>query len=198
MACSQPLYIEHGMEVQDPNMAAFSIIRLLPLLALAFFCLELASIILVGQRAGVIVTLLLIITDIVLGIGVIRSAGANAMSALRAPLRTPGSEAKLASGMALRVLAGVLFLIPGFFSDVLALLAWRRLCRRGWPAGSNPSRLQATCIGNTKDKNLLQGLQRSSRARWSRSRAKCQGLRRDKTNQTTGTRPLRLAADSSS
>lgn len=104
-------------------MAGFSIIRLLPLLALAFFCLELASIILVGQRVGVFATLLLIIADIVLGVGVIKSAGANAMNELRMPLRAPGSEARLAGGMALRVLAGVLFIVPGFFSDLLALLA---------------------------------------------------------------------------
>lgn len=104
-------------------MAAFSIIRLLPLMALGFFCLELASIILVGQRIGVLATLLLIIVDIILGVSVIRSAGANAMSKVRMPLRAPGFEARLAGGMALRVTAGMLFMMPGFFSDLLALLA---------------------------------------------------------------------------
>lgn len=104
-------------------MAAFSIIRLLPLMALGFFCLELASIILVGQRIGVLATLLLIIADIILGVSVIRTAGANAMSKVRMPFRAPGFEARLAGGMALRVTAGMLFMLPGFFSDLLALVA---------------------------------------------------------------------------
>jgi UPF0716 protein FxsA len=145
-------------------MAAFSIFRLIPLLILAMFCVELASIILMGQALGVFTTVLLVIADVLLGATIIRTAGANALAQVRKPFRAPGFEARLASGMALRVLAGILFLMPGFFSDVLALLflappvqAW--IARRFKPvvSGAETARNDASREWRARSTHVIEG-----------------------------------------
>ncbi len=96
--------------------------RFLPLVILLGFFLELAVMIAVGQRIGVLATLLLIVGGGILGGAVIRWAGLG----LAAALRRPALDRTFATGDAaagfLLMLAGLLLIVPGFISDVLGLL----------------------------------------------------------------------------
>lgn len=96
--------------------------RLLPLLILAGLAAELASIIMVGNLLGVVPTLLLLLAGGALGISLIRSAGTNIVAALRSPVQASSLQRAAAGKAMARVIAGLFFLIPGFFSDLLGLL----------------------------------------------------------------------------
>lgn len=96
--------------------------RLLPFLILAGLATELASIIVVGNVLGVIPTLLLLFAGGAAGIGLIRSAGTSIAAALRSPVQASSLQRGVASQAMARVLAGILLLVPGFFSDLLGLL----------------------------------------------------------------------------
>ena len=96
--------------------------RLLPLLMLAGLAAELASIILVGNLLGVGPTLALLFGGGVLGFALIRSAGLGIAAALRSPVQGSTLPKGVASKAVARVIAGLLFVIPGFLSDALGLL----------------------------------------------------------------------------
>lgn len=96
--------------------------RLLPLLILAGLAAELASIILVGNLLGVVPALLLLFAGGVLGFSLIRSAGTNIIAALRSPVQASSLQRAAAGKAVARVIAGLFFLIPGFFSDLVGLL----------------------------------------------------------------------------
>lgn len=98
------------------------VLRYLPLLALLGIALEIASVIWVGGRLGVLRTLLLLFLGTVIGASLFRSAGASMAQLLRPPVNGQRAGSLLASAALARVIAGVLFFIPGFFSDALALL----------------------------------------------------------------------------
>ena len=97
-------------------------IRSLPLFLLAGFALEIASIVWVGGALGVLPTLLLLLAGGIIGISLIKSAGTSIIGALRSPVQ-PTSPMHSPGEIAVsRVLAGLFFLIPGFFSDLLGVL----------------------------------------------------------------------------
>lgn len=96
--------------------------RYLPAILLIGFILEVSSIILVGKDIGVIAAVLLLLGGVVAGVGLIRSAGTNAVAALRSSIQAPGIHRKLASSTILNLFAGLLLVIPGFFSDLVAIL----------------------------------------------------------------------------
>jgi UPF0716 protein FxsA len=96
--------------------------RLLPFLILAGLAMELASIILVGNALGVIPTLLLLFLGGAVGMGLIRSAGTSIAVALRGPVQASSLQRGVASQAMARVISGILFMVPGFFSDLLGLL----------------------------------------------------------------------------
>jgi UPF0716 protein FxsA len=96
--------------------------RLLPLLFLAGLAVEIASIIVVGNAVGVIPTLLLLFLGGVVGISLMKSAGTNIAAALRSPVQNSSLQRGAAGEAMARVMSGLLFLIPGFFSDLLGLL----------------------------------------------------------------------------
>jgi UPF0716 protein FxsA len=129
--------------------------RLLPLLLLAGLAAELASIILVGGYLGVLPTLLLLLGGGVLGIGLIRSAGLGIAAALRSPVQASSLHRGEAGKALARVIAGLLFIIPGFISDFLGLLlllppvrTWlgAKLPAAGVAAGPPPPRRYETVI----------------------------------------------------
>ena len=96
--------------------------RRIPLLILAGAIAEIASIIWVGRALGIIPTLVLLFAGGAIGIRLLKSAGSSVMKTLRQPVEA-SSPLWSAGGLAAsRVVAGLLFLIPGFFSDILALL----------------------------------------------------------------------------
>ena len=84
--------------------------------------LEIATFVIVGQWIGVLKTIALVMFSGILGVAVLRRQGFNAHSALnRGPLHIKDSAKGLASGVLL-VLAGILLLVPGFLTDIVALL----------------------------------------------------------------------------
>lgn len=97
-------------------------LRYLPLLLLAAFAAEIASIIWVGSLVGVVPTLLLMFLGGFVGIRLIRSAGTNVADALRSPVQSGSPLRNLGGRAAAQSLSGLLFLLPGFFSDVLGLV----------------------------------------------------------------------------
>ncbi|MDB5396320.1 MAG: FxsA cytoplasmic rane protein [Rhodospirillales bacterium] len=101
----------------------------MPLLLLLLFPLaEIATFIVVGGAIGVVRTLALVVVSAVIGIIVLRDAGA--MTALKLQRQRGNPVTILAEGGS-RMLAGVLLLIPGFLTDIAAVLilipALRRL-----------------------------------------------------------------------
>ncbi len=99
-----------------------NVLRYLPIAFIAGFFLELASLIWVGGRIGVAATLLLIVLGFVAGAAVIRRSGTGLTARLgNVDYRRQFSTAD-AGVVFLRMIAGVLFMIPGFFSDAAALV----------------------------------------------------------------------------
>lgn len=96
--------------------------RFLPFLFLAAVALEIASIIWMGGLIGVVPTLLLMVLGGVAGVRLMKSAGMTVAAALRSPVQTGTPLRGLGGSAAARATSGLLFLLPGFFSDVLAIL----------------------------------------------------------------------------
>ena len=110
------------------------------LLVVALVLLEIASLILVGQAAGVLLTLLLVIGAALLGVSILRRQGGDAMRGMRSALeRGQDPRPTLLKG-GFRLIAALLLIVPGFAGDIVALLlllppvqaaAGRALARRG-------------------------------------------------------------------
>lgn len=96
--------------------------RSLPLLFLLSIAAEISSIIWVGGRIGALPTLLLMFLAGVLGVRLIKSAGTSVAAALRSPVQAAAPLQGVGGKAAAQTLSGVLFLLPGFFSDFLAIL----------------------------------------------------------------------------
>jgi UPF0716 protein FxsA len=115
----------------------------MPLLLLLLFPLaEIATFIIVGGKIGLVRTLALVIVSAIVGIIMLRDAGA--MTALKLQ-RQKGNPATILAEGGTRMLAGVLLLIPGFLTDIAAILilipAVRRaiLARLGKNAPASPT-----------------------------------------------------------
>ncbi len=88
---------------------------------LLFVFLEIASLLIVGSWIGVGWTLLLLLGGFVLGLALIGRGGREAMAAVNQAARPRGVADGTVSGGFLTVVAGALFMIPGFLSDLVAL-----------------------------------------------------------------------------
>ena len=84
--------------------------------------LELAVLIQVGHLIGAGLTLLGVLAGVVLGVLVIRRAGASAWRRTRQRLEQGLTPSREAADATLILAAGVLLAFPGFISDVAALL----------------------------------------------------------------------------
>jgi UPF0716 protein FxsA len=92
----------------------------MPLLLLLLFPLaEIATFIIVGGAIGVVRTLGLVVISSLIGAIMLRDAGV--MTALKLQRQNGNPSAILAEGGA-RMLAGLLLLIPGFLTDIAAIL----------------------------------------------------------------------------
>lgn len=104
-------------------------IRLLPVLILLLPILEIAGFVVIGGAIGLGPTLIWVLAAAIVGIGLIRRGGLNAVTRLQGAMaegREPGHS--LIDGAVL-VIAGLLLVVPGFASDFLALillLPWTR------------------------------------------------------------------------
>lgn len=92
---------------------------------LAFLALpivEIALFIVVGGWIGLWPTLALVLGAAVAGLGVVRSQGAQAFERLRKAAAADADPTGPMAHSALLVLAGLLLMVPGFFTDALGLL----------------------------------------------------------------------------
>jgi len=114
-------------------------ISLLPLFILALPLLEIAGFVVVGRQVGALATVGLVLATSIAGSLLLRHQGFGVMARVRAEMdagRDPSSQ--LAHG-AMIVLAAILLIIPGFITDIFAILlllppvrnlAWRLLKSR--------------------------------------------------------------------
>lgn len=134
-------------------MLKSSVSQILSLFLIVALIAEITSIIWAGQIWGVLSTLGLLLASGIAGVCLLRSAGRDGLAVLtrRGPagLKPEDFHDRLLG----QVTSGVLFLVPGFFSDLLGLLVLLPMVRRwvfstlairsqSWPAHGNwpPSR----------------------------------------------------------
>lgn len=111
----------------------------IPLLIIGYLLIEVACLVAIGGRIGVLATIAVIIGTAVLGSILLRVQGFGILARIRAEMdagRVPSRE--LAHGGMIMV-AGLLLMVPGFVSDALGLLlfvpalrdlAWSTISRR--------------------------------------------------------------------
>lgn len=124
---------------ETPVFGSILRISLIPIFLLALPLIEIAGFVLVGREIGVLPTLGLIIATGIAGAMLLRFQGFGVMARISQEMaagRNPGRE--LAHGVMI-LLAGILLLIPGFFTDIVGILlfippirdlAWRFLKAR--------------------------------------------------------------------
>ncbi|MFJ5925085.1 FxsA family membrane protein [Kitasatospora sp. NPDC092948] len=112
-------------------------LRFVPLLIAAWLVLEIWLVTVVAGWVGWFLTLMLLLAGVFLGATVIKRAGVRAFRAAVELSKDPQS-AQPQTGTSMTVLAGVLLILPGFLSDLLAVtlllpptrLLWRVVARR--------------------------------------------------------------------
>lgn len=110
-----------------PRKMTRSIIAIL-LLCLPF--LEIAGFVVVGRQIGVLPTLLLVVASIVLGMIILRRQGFQALAKLRQRSLPRDLPVERFFDTALVLLAGLLLIVPGFVSDLIALTLLLPFVRR--------------------------------------------------------------------
>ncbi|MFG3226150.1 FxsA family membrane protein [Kitasatospora sp. NPDC048194] len=111
--------------------------RALPLLITAWLVLEIWLLVQVGSWLGGFAVLLLLVGGALVGGSLIKRAGLKALSAAVEQSRNPQSQ-QPQTGTSMTVLAGLLLIVPGFLSDLVALTLlfpptralWRAVGRR--------------------------------------------------------------------
>ncbi len=93
---------------------------MLPLLFTAWLVLEIWLLVQVGSWLGGLTVVLLLITGVLVGGSLIKRAGLKALSAAIEQSKNPQSQ-QPQTGTSMTVLAGLLLIVPGFLSDVVAL-----------------------------------------------------------------------------
>ena len=95
---------------------------LLPLALIALPLIEIAGFAFVGGLIGVLPTLALVVATTLLGAALLRIQGIGALGRIRQTLEAGGAPGReLVHGLMI-ALAGLLLVIPGFFTDILGLL----------------------------------------------------------------------------
>ncbi|MFE6052344.1 FxsA family membrane protein [Kitasatospora sp. NPDC056446] len=94
--------------------------RVLPLLMTAWLVLEIWLLVQVGSWLGGLTVLLLLVAGALIGGSLIKRAGMKALSAAIEQSKNPQSE-QPQTGTSMTVLAGLLLIVPGFLSDLVAL-----------------------------------------------------------------------------
>lgn len=99
------------------------------LISIAFVLMEIAMFIIVGNWLGVISTLLLILLASVLGVAITKKQGLKSLQNIQDSINRGEPPGYAMVDAFLVFLAGVLFLLPGFISDLIAftmVLPWTR------------------------------------------------------------------------
>lgn len=95
--------------------------RLLLAMILGFPVAELLSVLIMADLFGALVTFLLLAAGAVAGVYVLKSAGRTAFTELRRQAESRRVDGTLLGGAPRLALIGVLLMIPGFVSDIIAL-----------------------------------------------------------------------------
>ncbi|WP_405010294.1 FxsA family membrane protein [Kitasatospora sp. NBC_01539] len=150
--------------------------RVLPLLIVGWLVLEIWLLTVVAGAVGWFAVLVLLLAGVFLGGSLIKRAGVKAFSAAVEQSRDPKPQ-QTETTTSLTVLAGVLLILPGFLSDVLAVTLllpptralWRASARRltagvlrsTAPVGAHPfadaARLQEQFRIHRPDGKVIQG-----------------------------------------
>lgn len=111
----------------------------LPLLLLALPLLEIAGFVVVGRQIGALATVGLVLASSIAGSLLLRHQGFGVMRRVQAELDAGHDPSRQLAHGAMIVLAALLLIIPGFITDIAALLlllppvrdfAWRAIGRR--------------------------------------------------------------------
>lgn len=105
--------------------------RIVPVLAVAYVAVEVVSMIVVASFVGALPMLLLLILAMVAGFALLRSNGLGAIGAIRAEVDGGRAPAAAFADRALVFIAGLLLVVPGFVSDVFALVLLLPAVRAG-------------------------------------------------------------------
>ncbi|MEU6236653.1 FxsA family membrane protein [Kitasatospora sp. NPDC047058] len=108
--------------------------RAVPLLITVWLVLEIWLLVQVGSWLGGLTVVLLLLAGVLIGGSLIKRAGLKALSAAIDQSRDPKPQ-QPQTGTSLTVLAGLLLIVPGFLSDVLALTLLFPPTRALWRAG---------------------------------------------------------------
>nr|WP_223245290.1 FxsA family membrane protein [Streptomyces sp. CBMA156] len=92
----------------------------MPLLITAWLVLEIWLLVQVGSWLGGFTVVLLLVAGVLIGGSLIKRAGLKALSAAIEQSKNPQSE-QPETGTSMTVLAGLLLIVPGFLSDLVAL-----------------------------------------------------------------------------
>ncbi|WP_081609630.1 FxsA family protein [Mesorhizobium sp. STM 4661] len=111
-------------------------ISLLPLFLLALPLLEIAGFVIVGRQVGALATVGLVLASSVSGMLLLRHQGFGVMARVRAEMDAGRDPSRQLAHGTMIVLAAILLIIPGFITDIFAIilllpmvrdLAWRML-----------------------------------------------------------------------
>jgi UPF0716 protein FxsA len=91
---------------------------------------EIAGFVIIGPWLGVVGTLAAVLLSAILGIAIIRSQGMTALDRIHTAMAKGETPVRPMVDGVLVLLAGVLFILPGFFSDLIALLLLVPMVRR--------------------------------------------------------------------
>ncbi len=103
---------------------------LLPVIVLLMPILEIAGFIVVGKAIGLWPTLALIILTSMLGLVILRNGGLGMVRNLQNAGRTGDQPAEALVSGGMRVIAGILLFVPGFFTDIIGVLLLVPVVRR--------------------------------------------------------------------
>lgn len=92
------------------------------LILLSLPLIEIAVLVAVGSKIGVLATIGLVILTGMLGTFLLKMEGASAFTKLQTELKSGRAPEKELANAAMIVLAGIFLIIPGFVSDVIGLL----------------------------------------------------------------------------
>ena len=112
--------------------------RIIVLFPALFALLELAVLIKVGELIGTLPVLALVLAGVVIGAAFMKRGGLSALRRARETMARGDAPVGELFDLACVALAGLLFMFPGFISDVLALplvVPQTRRWLRGWLAG---------------------------------------------------------------
>ena len=100
---------------------------------------EIAGFVIVGRAIGVLATLALVVLGVVIGMAMLRRQGLGILQKMSSEGRSGVVPGRELLKPAMLVIAGLLFMIPGFISDILAILicipavrdlSWKYVSRR--------------------------------------------------------------------